>query len=94
MTTKINFANQTAIASDLISGQTTGTSTIDANNTSTTISIAIENDSIPEPNETFQIQLSNLSTTDATFTKSTAIGTILANDPQISIADATASEGE
>ena len=90
----INFANQTAIASDLISGQTTGTSTIDANNNSTTISIAIENDSIPEPNETFQIQLSNLSTTDATFTKSTAIGTILANDPQISIADATASEGE
>ena len=91
---QVNFANQTAIASDLISGQTTGTSTIDANNNSTTISIAIENDSIPEPNETFQIMLSNLSTTDATFTKSAAIGTILANDPQISIADATASEGE
>ena len=90
----INFTGQTAIASDLIIGQLTGTSTIDANNTSTTISIAIENDTITEPNETFQIMLSNLSTTDATFTKSAAIGTILANDPQISIADATASEGE
>ena len=97
VTEPINFSYQVnftgaANASDL-TGRISGRITIADNSDSTTISIAIENDSTPEPNETFQIQLSNLSTTDATFTKSTAIGTILANDPQISIADATASEG-
>ena len=98
VTEPINFSYQVnftgaANASDL-TGRTSGRITIADNSDSTTISIAIENDSIPEPNETFQIMLSNLSTTDATFTKSTATGTILASDPQISITDATASEGE
>ena len=94
---RIDFANQTASAADL-SGDFSGTSTIDANNNSTTISIATFDDDINEPAETFTITLSNLSpTSDATFTKKTAIGTISASDPNglnpITIANTRGEEG-
>ena len=92
-----NKTTNPASISDL-SGQLTGTSTIDANSTGTTISIAIADDNIRENNETFMVILSDLSPADVTFTDHTAIGTILDNDNNavgivtISIADAKATE--
>ena len=81
------------------SGSTTGKSTIAANSNSTTISIAMVDDNIKESAERFRIQLSGLLPSEANFTQKTAIGTILANDPDgiktsLIIADAQASEGE
>ena len=94
-TYRIDFAGQTnpANADDFI-GNLSKDIAIATNDSSVTISISLADDTQTEPNETFRVVLSSLFTTDATFTKSTAIGTILANDPQIRIADATASEGE
>ena len=92
----VDFAGQTnpANASDLTGGQLTpiGNGTIATNDSSTTISIATENDTLTEPDETFRITISNLPpNSNTTFDNSVAIGTILASDPQIRIADATSS---
>ena len=78
---RIDFTGQEnpASASDLNS-PLTGTGTISANSNNTTISIAIADDNLREPAESFRIVLSNLSPSDATFTKTEAIGTIAAND--------------
>ena len=86
----------TASLSDF-SGKLTGISTIDANNTTATISIATANDNLREHNETFLVILSKLTPTDATFgIDNIGRGTILANDATgivaISVADATANE--
>ena len=91
-----NKATNPAKISDLI-GKLTGTSTIDANTTSTTISIAIADDLLRENEETFLVILSDLSPNDATFTDNEAIGTISANDDAtgiviISVANAEVSE--
>ena len=89
----IDFAGQTATASDLGSGQQlTGRETIATGDSSTTISIGIAEDTQTEPDETFRITLSRLTPSNATFdfdNRGIAIGTILASDPQISIANAT-----
>ena len=86
-----NSANETDFE-----GKMTGNKTIAPNNSSATISIPIKDDILKEHSETFMIMLSNLATTDATFTDHTAIGTILVNDEdgivKISVADAKASE--
>ena len=82
-----------ATASDL-SGATSGRITIAANSDSTTISIAIVNDSNTEPAEIFRVMLSNLAPSGATFSDATGIGTILASDPRISVADTECMEGE
>ena len=92
-----NKATNPASISDL-SGKLTGTSTIDANSTGTTISILTADDPLRENNETFMVMLSDLSPNDVTFTDHTAIGTILDNDNNatgivtISVADAEATE--
>ena len=102
---RINFDNpitSTSAQANDLSGDFSGTktSTIDANKTSTTISIPIVNDTFKEKAETFRIVLSNLApTTDATFTNNKAIGTIESSDPDkvktiLSIVDSQAGEGE
>ena len=96
---RIDFDNpltpDSASPADL-SGQLTGTSTIDINTTSTTFSIATVNDSLREKAESFSVILSDLSPSDATFTDYIGIGTITANDESgivtISVADAEANE--
>ena len=90
--------NTTTAGEADLSGKLTGNGTIATNDSSTTISIAIANDSLRENAETFMVMLSNLSPSDATFTDHTAIGTILANDDATGIVtislvtDATASK--
>ena len=88
------LTSTSANANDL-SGKLTGTGTIAANDSSTTISIGIVDDNLREPDETFSIVFSNLVPTDATFTKGAATGTILASDPvKLRINDVDGSEGE
>ena len=75
---------------------TTGEVTIAANESNATIEIAIAKDGDYRTKmKLLMFILSDLApTSDATFTKSTAIGTILANEPiEISIADASGDEG-
>ena len=84
-----------------LSGNLTGTmqANIATNDTSTTISIATENDSLREKAESFSIIFSNVNPADATFgVDNIERGTIIDNDNNatgiviISVADATASE--
>ena len=89
--------NTTTAGEADLSGQLTGTSTIDINKTSTTISIATVNDSLREEAESFSVILSDLSPTDATFAvDNIGRGTIIDNDATgiviISVADAEANE--
>ena len=90
---RVDFTGQENPASTAdLSGQLTGKITIAANDSSTTISIAVVADNIIENDETFNIILS--ATSDIGFTDNIGIGTIWASEGNtvISVADATASE--
>ena len=71
-----------------------GTLTFAAGTDSQTVSVATTNDSTDEENETFTLTLSN--PTNATLGDNAATGTIRDNDdpPTVSVADATADEGD
>src|SRR5439155_222492 len=60
-----------------------GTLTIPAGQTSGTITVLVNGDTIPEPNETFRVYLS--SPTNANLTIGYATGTIVDDEPRISI---------
>jgi glucose/arabinose dehydrogenase len=71
---------------------TSGTLTFAPGQTSQTIPIVIQNDTIVEPNETFNVNLSNA--TNATIGNSQGVGTIIDNDlSTISINDPIVTEG-
>ena len=69
-----------------------GTLTIPAGQTSGTISVLINGDRLGEPNETFVVNLS--SPTNATIADGQGVGTIVDDEPRISIGDVTKSEGK
>jgi hypothetical protein len=62
-----------------------GTLTIPANQTTGTITVPVTGDRVPEPGETFVVTLSGA--TNATIADGQAVGTILDNEPRISIDD-------
>ncbi|QOV22627.1 beta strand repeat-containing protein, partial [Anabaenopsis elenkinii] len=70
-----------------------GTVTFAPGQTSQVITVNVQGDTIPEPNETFRVTLSGA--TNATITTATATGTILNDDASLAIAplDATRLEG-
>src|SRR5262249_17379580 len=68
-----------------------GTLTFAPGETSKTITVLVKGDRVAEPNETFHVNLS--SPTHATFSNSSGLGTILDDEPRISISDVTRSEG-
>jgi hypothetical protein len=68
-----------------------GTVTIPAGQTSKTFTIAVKGDRLPEPTETFAVNLS--APTNATIADGQAIGTIVDNEPRISISDVSKVEG-
>jgi Ca2+-binding RTX toxin-like protein len=71
-----------------------GTVTFGANITSQAISVPVNGDTTPEPNETFTVTLTNPSN-GATITTATATGTITNDDsPTLSINDITVVEGK
>ena len=69
-----------------------GTLTFAPDETSKTISVPIIGDRLPEPNETFAVNLS--SPTNATIAAGQGVGTILDDEPRISISDVTKLEGK
>ncbi len=93
-TTSVNFAtaNGTAIAGSDYTA-TSGTLTFNPGETSKTISVAVQGDTLNEINETFNVNLSNA--INATIADSQGIGTITDNDPipSFAIGDVTLTEG-
>ena len=71
---------------------TSGTLIIPAGQISATVEIAVRGDRLGEPTETFAVNLS--SPTNATIADGQGIGTILDNEPRVSISDFTKAEGK
>src|SRR5262249_49536876 len=69
-----------------------GTVTIPAGQTTATFTVAVNGDRLGEPNETFAVNLA--AATGATIGDGQGIGTILDNEPRISITDVTKAEGK
>jgi hypothetical protein len=68
-----------------------GTLTIPAGQTSGTITVLVNSDRLPEPNKTFVVNLSNLNY--GVVADGQAVGTIVDDEPRISISDVTKREG-
>jgi ELWxxDGT repeat protein len=68
-----------------------GTLSIPAGQTTGTITVPVIGDRLPEPNETFVVNLSGA--TNATIADGQAVGTIVDDEPHISISDVTKAEG-
>lgn len=75
--------------SDYVAGS--GTLTFAPGETSKTITVQVIGDRLAEPNETFAVNLTGA--TNATIADDQGIGTILDDEPRISIQDATVNEG-
>jgi FG-GAP-like repeat/Calx-beta domain len=84
-------ANGTATA-DSDYQATSGTLTIPAGQSSGSITILVNGDRLAEPNETFVVNLSNA--TNATIADGHGVGTILDDEPRISMSDVTKYEGK
>src|SRR5262249_23507387 len=69
-----------------------GTATIPAGQTGATITIAVRGDRLPEPDETFVVNLG--AATNATIADGQGTGTILDNEPRIGISDVSKREGK
>jgi hypothetical protein len=69
-----------------------GTVTFAPGETSKTITVLVTGDRLPEPTETFAVNLS--AATNATITDGQGTGTILDNEPRISISDVSKKEGK
>ena len=69
-----------------------GTLTFAPGETSKTITVLVNGDRVPEPNETFVVNLS--SPTNATVVAGQGVGTIMDDEPRISIGDVTKTEGK
>jgi hypothetical protein len=80
----------TAAGSDYTA--TSGVVSIPAGQTRATVTVAVRGDRLPEPTETFAVNLT--AATGATIGDVRAIGTILDNEPRISISDVTKAEGK
>jgi hypothetical protein len=70
---------------------TSGTLTIPAGQSTGTITVLVNGDRLGEPNETFVVNLS--APTNATIADGTGAGTIVDDEPRISISDRTVTEG-
>jgi probable HAF family extracellular repeat protein len=90
-TVTVNFAtaNGTATAADYQARS--GTVTFAPGETTKTITVAVNGDRLGEANETFFVNLSGA--TNATLTDGQAVGTIIDDEPRVSIGDVTKSEG-
>jgi hypothetical protein len=91
VTVQYATANGTATAGSDYQARS-GTLSIPAGQTRGTITVLVIGDRLPEPNETFFVNLSGA--TNATIADGQGIGTILDNEPGISISDVTRLEGK
>src|SRR5262249_38893787 len=90
VTVQFATSNGTATAGGDYQAQS-GTLTIPAGQTTGTFTVTILGDRLPEPNETFVMNLSGA--TNATIADGQAVGTIVDDEPRISISDVTKAEG-
>jgi hypothetical protein len=91
VTVAYNTANGSALAgSDYTAAS--GTVTIPAGQTTRTFTVAVLGDRLAEPTETFLVNLS-APTSGVTIGDGLGVGTILDNEPRISITDVSATEG-
>jgi hypothetical protein len=91
VTVRYATADITATAgSDYTAGS--GVVTIPAGQTSATFTVAVSGDRLVEPDETFVVNLD--AATNATIGDGRGIGTILDNEPRISISDVSQTEGK
>jgi len=89
----VNFATADCTATAGSDNQaTSGTLTIPAGQTTGTITVLVNGDRLAEPNETFFVDLS--SPINATIADGQAVGTIVDDEPRISISDVTKKEGK
>jgi len=87
------ITDDTATSADADYVPVTGTATIPAGSTSTTIDVPVTGDTTVETDETFTVDLSN--PTNATIADNQGVGTIENDDaPTVSISDATVVEGD
>jgi hypothetical protein len=91
VTVQYSTANITATAGSDYTA-TSGSVTIPAGQASKTFTVAVKGDRLPEPTETFGVNLSGAA--NATISDGQAIGTILDNEPRVSISDVTKAEGK
>ena len=84
-------ANGTATAGSDYEAQS-GTLAFAPGETTKTITVLVKGDRIAEPNETFVVNLSNA--TNATIATSQGVGTVLDDEPRISISDVSKQEGK
>jgi ELWxxDGT repeat protein len=91
VTVQYATANGTATAGSDYQARS-GTLTIPAGQTTGTITVPVIGDRLPEPNETFVVNLSGA--TNATIADGQAVGTIADDEPRISITDLTKAEGK
>jgi hypothetical protein len=91
VTAQYNTANVTAVAGSDYATRS-GTITIPAGQTSRTFTVAVLGDRIAEPAESFTVNLS--SPTNALIADDQGIGTILDNEPRISINNVNKAEGK
>jgi hypothetical protein len=90
VTVQYATANGTATAGSDYQARS-GTLTIPAGQTTGTITVPVLGDRLPEPDETFVVNLSGA--TDATVADGQAVGTIADDEPRMSISDVTKAEG-
>jgi probable HAF family extracellular repeat protein len=92
-TVSVNFATANGSAAAGSDYQVnSGTLTFGPGETSKTITALVNGDRVGEPNETFVVNLS--SPTNATIADGQGVGTILDDEPRISVSDVTKSEGK
>jgi hypothetical protein len=91
ITVDYTTADSTATAGSDYQG-TFGTLTIPAGQTTGTITVPVKGDRLGETNEVFVVYLGGL--TNATFGDSQAVGTIVDDEPRISISDVSKKEGK
>jgi len=84
-------ANNTATAGNDFQAAS-GTLTFAPGETNMTVTVLVNGDRLAEPNETFVINLS--SPTNATIADGQGVGTIVDDEPRISISDVTKAEGK
>ena len=96
VTVEYSTADETATSGTDYTAASGETLTIAPGTTSATLTIATTEDMVEEPDETFTVTLSDPSSNAELGTPTTAAGTIVDDDgiPTLSIADASASEGE
>jgi hypothetical protein len=91
VTVQYATANGTATAGSDYQAARSGTLSIPAGQTMGTITVPVIGDRLPESDETFFVNLSGA--TNATIADGQAVGTIVDDEPRISINDVTKAEG-